>query len=237
MEWFSTQRNVSTCPECRHMFPFGFDKNYLRLTKADVFLTEVLRQTVYYSCPRSCGDMIHPSRQTNHDDACRELPIACDNRVFGCTEMISRKHVRDHIDKCRFHACDAIVLGCPFVSSKEGVAMHERGCFMHNIKAYVDRLGLQRQETTVSQNQNRRHQHSPNISTNIIDGLMTATLMSPELRQQAMNPPTRQAMQDMSMPGITRTAGDHSVINVSIGDLQTLASTFGHIGQAPPPTG
>lgn len=227
LEWLSTQRNVSTCPECRHIFPFGFDKNYLRLTKADVFLSSVLRQTIYVDCPRSCGALVHPSRMMSHDEDCRQFPLACDNRVFGCTAVVTRNNMRDHMNVCRSHTCSARIVGCNFTATLNEIAAHEKECVLHLLKTYIDRC--QRQDTSVVNNNPRP---PSNTAGNVLEGLMTATLMGQDLRPHNQ-PPTRQAMQDIPAGAVTRNVGDHSIINVSFRDLETLASTFGQIGQPP----
>lgn len=227
MDWLSAQRNVSSCPECRHIFPFGFDKNYLRLTKSDVFLSSILRQTIYVDCPRSCGAKVHPSRLMAHDEDCRQFPMTCDNRVFGCAAVLVRSSMRDHMNVCRFHTCSARVLGCKFTASINEIAAHEKECVLHNIKTYIDRYP--RQDASVVNNTTPRPSHN---TSNMLEGLMTATLMGQDFRPRHPSP-ARQAMRDNPAGPVSRNLGDHSIINVSFRDLETLASSFGQIGQHP----
>ncbi len=283
LEWLNTQRNISTCPECRHLFPFGFDKNYLRLTKPDVFLSGVLRQLIYKPCPLVCGALIHPTKQQRHQDDCLEVLVACENNFLGCPSRIKRKDIKYHRNVCAFHPCSAAILGCLHLDSLVDIKEHERTCVMMRIKTYVDKERVNNfarpaSSTTYNNNVdpnrpaesdisgmldqifptdwNSRISMSvdPQISTSQGTVLVYGNI---EARQNPLSLPTARldvsnrgtvnantpvgttlvrhwTNDSMSSNNIHRSA-DHSMINVNLRDLETIAQNLAAIGSARPP--
>ena len=162
LEWLNTQRTVSTCPECRHVFPFGFDKNFLRLTKPDMFISQILRQIVFISCPLGCGVLIHPTRHQDHKNECKEFFIACQNHVFGCPVTLKRKDMKYHKHQCCFNPCKAAVIGCPERDNPDNIQQHEKTCWMLKMKEYVDKT----QHKTVSSLSNAPRRDRSNTNAN-----------------------------------------------------------------------
>lgn len=131
-------RPVPTCPECRQLFPFGFDKNFLRVTKPDIFLTKILRQKVYISCPHNCGARLHPASIAAHEVDCPAAIVACDNHALGCPRLVCRRDLKTHLLECPATPCPAAALGCSYAGIPDSMETHSMACTLCLVKAYVD---------------------------------------------------------------------------------------------------
>lgn len=243
IEWIRVQRTVATCPQCRDIFPLAFDKTYLNHTKPDMFLSAILKNTVYVRCSRNCMTLLHPSKCRSHDEECPNYPVCCPNHIRGCNMVAPRKDIREHIPSCDHHSCSAQVIGCDICGSMPMIAHHEKNCCFKKIKAYIDQSHI-KPETNPHEVPDRQipmlsgaaifEGDRPRDSANIFS-LFDSNSFNPadwvSTRSAAVGQPTSAGQPSPhnmtgSVRPVIRRQTDHSIINVNLRDLESLANTL-----------
>jgi hypothetical protein len=132
----------SSCPDCRTPFPTLFDVSYVSRLQPDHFVTQIVSKHFYQPCQHGCGHHLHPAEVDSHHGDCVAALIPCENADRGCTELVRRDDMLQHLKTCPHFVCCGSVFGCDYKNNAAAVAQHHLRCRWNMVKDYIDK-GLQ----------------------------------------------------------------------------------------------
>ena len=136
LKWI--RQGGASCPECRSAFPASFNATYVRLMHPDLLVGEAVRQHFYKPCPHGCGVSVHPADTSTHVLTCPWMAKPCVNAEAGCTAVVVRKDMSEHLLACSHFPCFGSAVGCEFVGVVGALREHEASCHHNLTRRYVD---------------------------------------------------------------------------------------------------
>ena len=108
----SCRPNVVICPQCRGRFSGGH-----RLYFAERMLEKVPIMCKY--ADKGCDVELVSVKMIKHEAVCPHAEVECDNTEWGCRDLVPRRQLADHTDKCKYKPVQ-----CPVKECQERIAQY-----------------------------------------------------------------------------------------------------------------